>query len=86
MSTNSQHAAGKLCYVVFDVDKAFWTVPVNPDHHYKLAFLSSEHGLLEWNVMPFGVKNGPATYQRHIDTTLHSVRNKCRVFIDDGIC
>ena len=62
-------APGHKWYVKFDIDSAFHLVPVRQQDRHKTAFVSSL-GLFEWNVMPFGLKNAPATFQRMIDSTV----------------
>ncbi|GAQ92078.1 retrotransposon reverse transcriptase [Klebsormidium nitens] len=42
-------------------------------------------GLFEWVVMPFGLKNAPAFFQRMMDTTLRAQFEFCRCYIDDMI-
>ena len=58
---------------------------VNPEHREKTAFCTSE-GLFEFNVMPFGLCNAPATFQRLMDCVLAGLHWKtCLVYIDDII-
>ena len=78
-------APGHRWYIKFDIDSAFHLVLVAPEDRHKTAFVTSK-GLFQWKVMPFGLKNAPATFQRMIDSVLSSVRHFCRSFIDDGIC
>lgn len=77
-------AAGKPMYVKFDVDMAFHLVLVHPDDRGKTAFVTSQ-GLFQWRVMPMGLKNAPATFQRLIDTALTPAGHCARAFMDDGI-
>ena len=58
---------------------------VNPEHREKTAFCTPE-GLFEFNVMPFGPCNAPATFQRLMDSVLAGLHWKtCLVYIDDII-
>ena len=51
----------------------------------KTAFATRE-GLYEFNVMPFGVCNAPATFQRFMDLVLAGVQwTQCLVYLDDVI-
>ena len=77
-------APGHRYYTKFDVDSAFHLVPVLPADRPKTAFVCSR-GLFQWTVMPFGLKNAPATFQRMIDSVLLPARSTCRAFMDDGI-
>jgi len=76
--------AGKKSYAKFDIDSAFYLIPVRLEDRHKTAFLTPL-GLYQWKVMPMGLKNAPATFQRMIDTVLNPCRLFCRAFMDDGI-
>lgn len=78
-------APGQGWYIKFDVDSAFFLIPVEKSHRFKTAFVCSS-GLYQWTVMPMGAKNAPATFQRLIDSVLAPARAYCRAYLDDGIC
>ncbi|KAL9268697.1 Polyprotein P3-like protein [Drosera capensis] len=40
-------------------------------------------GLYEWLVMPFGLKNAPAMFQRKMDTCFQHLQSFIAVYIDD---
>lgn len=51
----------------------------------KTAFVT-RNGLFQFSVMPFGLSNSPATFERLMDTVLASLHFKiCLVYIDDII-
>jgi len=46
--------------------------------------LLSPHGHFEFNRMPFGLKNAPATFQRFMNSVLTGIQGlKCLVYFDD---
>ena len=46
-----------------DMIKGFYQVPMNPNDSEKTAFVTPL-GKLEFQRMPFGLKNSPATFER----------------------
>ena len=63
----------------------YWQVEVIPEDHAKTAFCTQE-GLFEFNVMPFGLCNAPATFQRLMDSVLAGLQwSSCLVYLDDII-
>ena len=56
---------------------------MDPKDREKTAFCTPE-GLFEFNVMPFGLCNAPATFQRLMDSILAGLHwRSCLVYIDD---
>lgn len=52
----------------------------------KYTAFSTPQGHFQYNRMPFGLKNAPATFQRMMDTALRGLLNKyCFVYLDDSI-
>ena len=58
-------------------------IPMHPPKVKKTAFITS-HGLFCYNVMPFGLKNAGATYQRLVTKMFRPLLGKTiEVYIDD---
>ena len=69
-----------------DMWKGFWQVAIKESDRPKTAFLTRQ-GLFQFRVMPFGLRNAPAIYQRLMDNTLAGLLwVTCLCYIDDLIC
>jgi hypothetical protein len=78
-------ALGKADYFsVLDLQSGFWQIPLHPDDMEKTAF-STARGHYEFVVMPFGLCNAPATFQRAMDQLLRDLRAFCQAYMDDVI-
>ena len=73
--------AGNRYFSKLDVAAAYWSIPVHPGDIEKTAF-HTPRGLHEMNVMPFGLCNAQATFQRVMDRTLGNIPN-CESYVDD---
>ena len=65
-----------------DLNKGFHQIPIDERDIPKTAFCTP-WGKFEFVVMPFGLRNGPAIFQRLMDTILHQDKDCCQVYIDD---
>ena len=75
--------AGAKWFSALDLLSGYWQVEVAAEDREKTAFCSPE-GLFEFNVMPFGLCNAPATFQRLMDMVLTGLQwDSCLVYLDD---
>ena len=65
-----------------DLNKGFHQIPIQPVDMAKKAFCTP-WGKYEFRVMPFGLRNGPAVFQRLMDQILHRDKDASVVYIDD---
>lgn len=76
---------GKAKYITtLDLTKGYWQVPVAKEARHKMAF-STPFGLYEFNIMPFGLQEAPATFQRLMDKVLQGLGESCAAYLDDLI-
>ena len=66
-----------------DLLKGYWQVPLTPAAKEISAFVTPE-GFYQYRVMPFGLKNAPATFQRMINKIIRNLEG-CEAYIDDVI-
>ena len=77
--------AGSQLFSTLDLASGYWQVEVKPEDREKTTFITSE-GLYEFNVLPFGLCNGPATFQRLMNILLAGIQwDDCLVYLDDII-
>ena len=77
--------AGSKWFSTLDLKSGYWQVEVDREHREKTAFCTHE-GLFQFNVIPFGLCNAPATFQRLMDIILMGLQwTSCLVYIDNMI-
>jgi len=66
-----------------DIISAFDRLRVKEGDEWKTAF-RTRYGLFEYLVMPFGLRNGPASFQHYINNTLREHLDVfCTAYLDD---
>src|SRR3569832_84803 len=74
---------GSAVYTALDLEQGFHKIELEEDAKPKTAF-NSHLGLKEFQVMPFGLSNGPPTFQRTMEHVLHDLNwHNCFVYLDD---
>ncbi|ATZ69522.1 ORF3 polyprotein [Cacao swollen shoot Ghana R virus] len=71
-------------YSKFDLKSGFHQIAMHPESIPWTAFWVPQ-GLYEWLVMPFGIKNAPAIFQRKMDHCFAGMEEFIAVYIDDII-
>ncbi|KAL1254353.1 hypothetical protein QQF64_016582 [Cirrhinus molitorella] len=64
-----------------DLLKGYWQVPLTDRASDISAFVTPDC-FMQYNIMAFGLRNAPATFQRLIQTVLAGVPN-CKAYLDD---
>lgn len=67
----------------FDLLKGYWQVPLTPRAQEVAAFITPS-GLYSYTVMPFGLRNAPATFQRLMNMVVSGL-DGCAVYLDDVV-
>ena len=67
----------------FDMLKGYWQVPLTQRAREISAFVTPS-GLYQYKVMPFGMKNAPATFQRMVNKLVRDM-DGCKGYIDDVV-
>ena len=75
--------SGSKWFSTLDLICGYWQVEIEEKDRHKTAFCTRE-GLFEFKVMPFGLCNAPAVFQRLMDLVLSGIQwERCLVYIDD---
>ncbi|ATV81254.1 polyprotein [Grapevine badnavirus 1] len=82
ISTIMKKVGNSRIYSKFDLKSGFHQVAMHPDSIEWTAFWVPD-GLYEWLVMPFGLKNAPAVFQRKMDHCFKGTEDFIAVYIDD---
>jgi len=75
--------AGRHYFTLLDALKGYHQMEIQPKNREKTAFISHK-GLYQYKRLPFGLKNGPAQFQRMMDQIIGGLRwQAALVYIDD---
>ncbi|GBM32235.1 Retrovirus-related Pol polyprotein from transposon 17.6 [Araneus ventricosus] len=76
---------GSQWFTTLDLKRGYWQVEIRPEDREKTAFTTGQ-GLWQFKVMPFGLYNAPATFERLMETALHGLSSEvCLMYLDDLI-
>ena len=76
---------GPVKYITtLDLAKGYWQIPLSPESKEKTAFVTP-FGLYEFEVMPFGLHNAPATFQRMMDHVFQGCESFAGAYLDDVV-
>ena len=77
---------GARWFSTLDLKSGYWQVPIMESDKAKTAFRTSSGQLYEFNQVPFGLCNAPASFSRLMDRVLAGLhRETCLFYLDDII-
>ena len=77
---------GSCVFSSLDLKSGYWQVEIEEDSKQYTAFTLGPLGFFEYNRMPFGATNAPATFQRLMESCLGDLNlNWCIIYLDDVV-
>ena len=77
---------GSKYFSTIDMKSGYHQVEIQEEHKERTAFTVGPLGFFEYNRMPFGLSNSPATYQRLMEECLGDYKMTiCVIYLDDLI-
>ena len=78
--------SGNKYFTILDMKSGYHQVEVYEQHKERTAFTVGPLGFYEFNWMPFGLVNAPATYQRMMEECFFGLHLEiCYIYLDDLI-
>jgi len=78
--------AGVTWFSTLDLKSRYWQVEVAEEDQQKTAFVTGNSSFWQFNVMPFGLCNAPATFECLMEQVLKRLTWKlCLVYLDNII-
>jgi len=77
---------GGKYFTVLDMKSGYHQVELHDDHKERTAFTVGSLGFYQYDRLPFGLSNAPATYQRMMEQVLDELNGTvCHIYLDDVI-
>lgn len=77
---------GSKYFTTLDLTAGFHQIPIRECDRHKTAFIC-DFGLFQFSKLPFGLVNGPASFERTMDTIFSDLReDRIFVYVDDILC
>lgn len=77
--------SGAKYFCTLDLASWYWQVVMDEADKQKTAF-ATHKGLFQFKVLPFGLSNSPATFERLMEAILSGLQwERCLVYLDDII-
>lgn len=77
---------GNCYFTVLDMKSGYHQIEIHEAHKQRTAFTVGPLGFFEFNRLPFGLVNAPASYQRLMEECLGDLNMKiCFIYLDDLI-
>lgn len=78
--------SGNKYFTILDMKSGYHQIEVREHHKERTAFTVGPLGFFEYNRMPFGLVNAPATYQRLMEQCFEGLHlDICYIYLDDII-
>jgi len=76
--------SNNVWFTTLDLKSCYWQVKIRLEDKEKIAF-SIRRELWQFTIMPFGLCNAPATFQRLIESFKRDLSKICLVYLDNVI-